>query len=130
MGLSAGFAASHTAEAAPWPVDDDLKITDVRVVQTRPKNPFPRYEPTPGSYWTTREAARPIEMHPEYTGKRGLGSKWMPERSLGGVTVEISTNKGLKGYGRGDRPPARSSSRRLRDSCLARTHSTLRSSGT
>ena len=47
------------------------------------------------------EAARPIVIYPEYTGKRGPGSKWMPDASLGGVTVEISAGNGLKGYGRG-----------------------------
>ena len=103
MGLATTVAARKVANAAPapWPVEEGLTIIDVRLVKTRPKNSFPQYDPTPGSYWATREAARPIEMHPEYTGKRGPGSKWMPDRSLGGVTVEISTNKGLKGYGRG-----------------------------
>ena len=102
LGFAAVLAGSAAAASAQqqWPVETDLEITDVRVVRTRPKNPLPTYEPTPGSYWATREAARPIEVHPEYTGKRGPGSKWMPDRSLGAVTVEISTNKGLKGYGR------------------------------
>ena len=98
LGLAAALVTSSEGAAAqqPWPVEPDLEITDVRVVRTRPTNPLPSYEPTPGSYWTTREAARPIEIHREYTGKRGPGSKWMPGRSLGGVTVEVSTNKGLK----------------------------------
>lgn len=89
-----------TSAQSPWPAESGLEITGVRVVRTRPKNPLPAYEPAPGSYWATREAARPIEIHPEFTGKRGPGSKWMPDRSLGSVTVEVSTNKGLKGYGR------------------------------
>ena len=99
VGLASGLALAE--RATPWPVEEDLRITDVRVVRTRPRNPFPRYEPAPGSYWATRQAARPIEAHPEYTGKRGPGSKWMPDRALGAVIVEISTDKGLKGYGRG-----------------------------
>ncbi|MDE0625265.1 MAG: hypothetical protein OXH99_02595 [Bryobacterales bacterium] len=102
LGFAAIIAGSGNAARAQqqWPVESGLRITDVQVVRTRPRNPLPSYEPTPGSYWTTREAARPIEIHPEYTGKRGPGSKWMPDRSLGSVTVEVSTNKGLKGYGR------------------------------
>ena len=102
LGLAAGLGTPGAAGSAqqPFPVEPGLEITDVRVVRTRPKNPLPSYEPTPGSYWTTREAARPIEIHREYTGKRGPGSKWMPDRSLGSVIVEVSTNKGLKGYGR------------------------------
>lgn len=102
LGAAAGLAASSVPiHAQPWPVESDLTITDVRLVRTHPRNPFPKYEPAAGSYWATREAARPIMIHPEYTGKRGPGSKWMPDASLGSVTVEISTNKGLKGYGRG-----------------------------
>ncbi len=91
--------------AAPvplWPVERDLKITGVRLVKTKPKNPLPSYTPTPGSYWTTREAARPIEFYSKYTGKRGRGSKWMPDPgSVSSFVVEIETDKGLKGYGQG-----------------------------
>ncbi len=100
-GIGAGVARLGGAAPAPWPVEPGLEITDVRVVRTRPRRPLPEYAPAPGSYWATREAARPIELHREYTGKRGPESKWMPDPGLGGVTVEISTNKGLKGYGRG-----------------------------
>lgn len=95
------FETSAPAEP-PWPLDKTLKVTDVRLVRIRPRRPYPRYEPTPGSYWTTREAARPISIYPDYTGRRGPGSKWMPDPGpLGGFTVEITTNKGHKGYGRG-----------------------------
>jgi L-rhamnonate dehydratase len=98
-GLAAG---AGSAPSAPWPVEDGLAITDVRLVRTRPRNPLPRYEPVPGSYWANREAARPITIYPEYTGRRGPGSTWMPEPgALDAFTVEVSTNKGLKGYGRG-----------------------------
>ncbi len=102
LGLGAALVSSSKEALAqqPWPAESGLEITDVRVVRTRPTNPLPSYEPTPGSYWVTREAARPIEIHREYTGKRGPGSKWMPDSSLGSVIVEVSTNKGLKGYGR------------------------------
>ena len=98
-GLQAGFAAAsgESLWSAPWPVDDGLRVIDVRVVRTRPRNPYPKYEPAPGSYWATREAARPIEVHREYTGKRGPGSKWMPDRLLGAATVEVSNEQRTQG---------------------------------
>ena len=82
LGSLAALDCRAGAAATPWPVDEDLEITDVRVVRTRAKNPLPSYEPKPGSYWATREAARPIASYPDYTGKRGPGSKWMPDPSL------------------------------------------------
>jgi len=93
-----------TAASACFAADEPgLKITSVRLVKTRPRNPLPTYTPDPGSYWVNREAARPITIYPEYTGRRGPGSKWMPDPAgpMGGFTVEIATNKGVKGYGNG-----------------------------
>lgn len=54
-----------------------LKITGVRLVQTRPKRPLPSYTPTPGS-WSTGgvEVANPMSIYPEYKAKRSL---WMPD---------------------------------------------------
>lgn len=97
----AGAAAAALAPAAP--PEPGLKITNVRLVKTRPKNPLPAYTPAPGSYWVTRQAARPITIYPEFDGKRGVGSKWMPDPRgpMAPFTVEIDTNKGLKGYGHG-----------------------------
>jgi L-rhamnonate dehydratase len=92
------------ATATPlFAADEGLKITGVRLVKTRPRNPLPAYQPAPDSYWVNREAARPISIYPEFTGRRGPGSKWMPDPGgpLDDSTVEIETNKGLKGYGRG-----------------------------
>lgn len=92
------------AQQLAWPAEQDLKITGVRLVRSRPRQPLPRYTPRPGSYWISRTAARPITVYPEYTGRRARGSKWAPDpgSGLGGFTVEISTNKGLTGYGRGN----------------------------
>ena len=83
--------------------DPDLRITGVRLVKTRPKNPLPAYEPAANSCWVTREAARPITIYPQYTGRRGPGSKWMPDPNgpISPFTVEITTNKGVTGYGSG-----------------------------
>jgi hypothetical protein len=104
-GLSgvAGAAAVNVAAAAPmpWPAQDgDLKITSVRIVRTRPRRPLPSYTPTPGS-WSTGdvEVANPVSVYPKYKATRSL---FQPDP--GGVssfTVEIGTDQGLKGYGRG-----------------------------
>ncbi len=77
-----------------------LKITGVRLVQTRPRRPLPAYTPAPGS-WSTGgvEVASPMSIYPEYKAQRSL---FQPDPGkLGGFTVEISTDKGVKGYGSG-----------------------------
>lgn len=77
-----------------------LKITGVRLVRTRPRRPVPAYAPAPGS-WSTGgvEVANPMSLYPEYKARRSL---FMPDSGkLGGFTVEIATDKGLKGYGSG-----------------------------
>lgn len=77
-----------------------LKITGVRLVRTRPRRPVPAYAPAPGS-WSTGgvEVANPMSLYPEYKARRSL---FMPDPGkLGGFTVEIATDKGLKGYGSG-----------------------------
>jgi len=75
-----------------------LKITEVRGVYTRPKRPPIEYEATPGS-WTTMdsEVACPMSVYPEYKARRSLFM-------LGGMgpwTVEIVTDKGIRGIGIG-----------------------------
>ena len=77
-----------------------LKITSVRLVQTRLKRPVPSYTPAPGS-WSTGgvEVANPMSIYPEYKAMRSL---WNPDPGkLGGFTVEVATDKGVKGYGSG-----------------------------
>ena len=77
-----------------------LKITGVRVVQTRPKRPLPSYTPAPGS-WSTGgvEVANPMSIYSEYKATRSL---WNPDPGkFDGFTVEVSTDKGVKGYGTG-----------------------------
>lgn len=96
--------AACAAPLAGAPVESGLKITGVRLVKIRPRNPLPRYEPAGDSYWVTRDAVRPISVYPEFDGRRGPGSKWMPDPGgpIGETsTVEITTDKGLKGYGAG-----------------------------
>ena len=99
LGLGAA-AALLPDELRSSPPETDLKITSVRVVKVRPKRPVPRYEPAPGSWSTGRvEVANPVSIYPEYKPMRSL---FMPDP--GGVSsfwVEIGTNKGLTGLGRG-----------------------------
>ena len=77
-----------------------LKITGVRLVRTRPRHPLPQYEPAAGS-WSTRgvEVANPMSIYPKYKPMRSL---FMPDPGpINGFTVEISTDKGIRGYGSG-----------------------------
>jgi L-rhamnonate dehydratase len=54
-----------------------LKITGVRIVQTRPKRPVPSYTPAPGSWSTSGvEVANPMSIYPEYKATRSL---WNPD---------------------------------------------------
>ena len=77
-----------------------LKISSVRLVNPHPRRPVPSYTPAPGSWSTTGvEVASPMSIYPEYKSNRAL---FMPEPgSLEGFTVEIATDKGVKGYGEG-----------------------------
>src|ERR1700759_1252561 len=73
-----------------------LKITGVRTVNTRLKHPVPTYTPAPGS-WSTGgvEVANPMSIYPEYKATRSL---WNPDPGkLGGFTIEVTTDKGVKG---------------------------------
>lgn len=76
------------------------KITSVRLVRTTPRRPPPKYQPAPGS-WSTGgvEVASPMSIYPKYKPMRSLFMSEAPE--MGAFTVEIETDKGLKGYGHG-----------------------------
>lgn len=77
-----------------------MKITSVRLVNTRPKRPVPTYTPSPGS-WSTQavEVANPMSIYPRYKATRSL---FFPDPGkVPGFTVEIATDKGVKGYGSG-----------------------------
>ena len=103
LGSGAALGLIHDANAMPVPFQDEkskLKITGVRLVHTRPKRPVPAYEPAAGS-WSTGgvEVANPMSIYPEYKAERSL---FMPDPGkLETFTVEISTDKGVKGYGNG-----------------------------
>jgi len=95
--------AAAADEPSPPPFQAErsgLKITGVRLVQTKPRRPVPTYTPSPGS-WSTRgvEVANPMSIYPKYKPQRSL---FYPDPAkLGEFTVEISTDKGVKGYGSG-----------------------------
>src|SRR5690349_17100394 len=96
---TASAAPLVSAAAAPAEARG-LKIIGVRLVNTKPKKPAPIYTPAPGS-WSTQnvEVANPMSIYPEYKATRSL---FFPDAGkVPSFTVEISTNKGIKGYGSG-----------------------------
>src|SRR3954452_21806126 len=99
--LTAGGLCAVSLPALPFQEEKSkLKIIGVRIVQTRPKRPVASYTPAPGSWSTSGfEVANPMSIYPEYKAKRSL---WNPDPGkLGTFTVEVTTDKGLKGYGSG-----------------------------
>jgi L-rhamnonate dehydratase len=77
-----------------------MKITGVRLVRTRPQRPPIAYKPAAGS-WSTGgvEVANPMSIYPKYKPMRSL---FQPDPGkVPGFVVEISTDKGIKGYGSG-----------------------------
>src|SRR5690242_21848636 len=77
-----------------------LRITSVRLVNTRPKRPLPTYTPSANA-WSVDgvEVASPMSIYPEYKARRSL---FLPDPGkVPGFTVEIATDKGVKGYGSG-----------------------------
>lgn len=77
-----------------------MKITSVRLVKTRPRRPLPSYTPAAGS-WSTGgvEVANPMSIYPKYKAMRSL---FQPDPGkLEGFTVEVATDKGVKGIGTG-----------------------------
>jgi L-rhamnonate dehydratase len=94
----AGIAT--TTPALPFQAEKSgLKITGVRLVRTRSRRPpLPSYTPTPGAWSASAaEVANPMSIYPKYKPRRSL---FMADK-VPGFTVEISTNKGIKGYGSG-----------------------------
>ena len=75
-----------------------LKITGIRMVRPQQKRPIPTYTPAPGS-WSTGgvEVANPMSIYAKYKAQRSL---FMAE-DLGPEWVEITTDKGVKGFGFG-----------------------------
>jgi L-rhamnonate dehydratase len=102
---NAGYAAMLTAFAGlpklAWADEKSkLKITNIRLAKTRPKKPYPDFTPAAGS-WSTQnvEVSAPLNIYPEYKPARSLFAAVPPLVET--VTVEITTDKGITGYGDG-----------------------------
>ena len=99
--LAALAAQSQAQDPKPFAGDKSkLKITGVRLVETRPRKRAPAYTPSPGS-WSTGgvEVANPMSIYPEYKPMRSLFNA--DPGKVPSFTVEITTDKGIKGYGNG-----------------------------
>ncbi len=101
--LAAPGLRTPASAAPPLPFAGEkskLKITGIRLVRTRPRKPLPAYTPSANS-WSTQgvEVANPMSVYPEYKAMRSL---FMPDPGkVPSFTVEITTDKGIKGYGNG-----------------------------
>ena len=75
-----------------------LKITGIRLVETKPKKKYPAYTPSPGA-WSTQfvEVANPVSIYPEFKPRREL----FAATNVPSYTVEVTTDKGITGYGNG-----------------------------
>ena len=99
--LRLGGLAAAAKPALPFQAEKSgLKITGIRLVNPKPKHPLPAYTIAKDA-WSTGgvEVASPMSIYPEYKAMRSL---FMPDPGkVAGFTVEISTDKGIKGYGQG-----------------------------
>lgn len=79
-------------------IKSKLKITEVRMVRPRKKNPWPKYTPAPGA-WSAdgAEVANPMSIYPKYKARRSL----FMAGDMGPTAVQILTNKGVSGIGYG-----------------------------
>ncbi len=72
-GIDSGVSAPLYAQAPFADVKSKLKITGVRVVDTKPRRPVPAYKPSAGSWNTNNvEVANPMSIYPEYKATRSL----------------------------------------------------------
>lgn len=77
-----------------------MKIANIRVVKPKLKRPLPTYTPAPGAFLPHRsELATPMSIFPEYKANRSL---FLPDAAeMEEFTVEVTTDKGIAGYGNG-----------------------------
>ncbi len=93
------LAAAPALPALAWAQEKSkLKITDIKIVRTRPRKPYPAYKPADGA-WSTQfvEVANPVSIYPEFKPRRDL----FAATNVPSFTVEVTTDKGIKGYGNG-----------------------------
>ena len=68
------LAAAPALPALAWAQEKSkLKITDIKIVKTRPRKPYPTYKPADGA-WSTQfvEVANPMSIYPEFKPRRDL----------------------------------------------------------
>jgi L-rhamnonate dehydratase len=101
--LAAGPAAAlPLAAQAPDFGKSKMKITSVKIVKPRPRVYVPSYKPAAGA-WSTQgvEVANPMSIYPKYKATRSL---FNPDPGqLEDFRVEVTTDKGVQGYGCGGR---------------------------
>ena len=99
MGRIGGERRSSLRSTAVFRRKSKLKITGVRLVRTRPRNPF---QPTSRRQFLVDGRRRSGQSHVDLPGVQGPTIAFSARSGkLGGGTVEIGTDKGIKGYGRG-----------------------------
>ena len=94
---AATFSAMIAAPPLPWAQEKSkLTITAIRLVKTKPKRPYPNYKPDPNS-WSTQgvEVSAPLNIYPEFKPSRSL----FAAKDVDSFTVEVTTDKGIVGYG-------------------------------
>ena len=110
-GVSSG-ALLETAQPAPAAAfqgeKSRLKITGVKLVQVKPRRPLPRYKVLYEA-WSRPDAPKSLPMNKFRSGRQGGGEMFDPNLPIfpapsSGFTVEISTDKGVTGLGRGSCP--------------------------
>ena len=95
----AALIAASTLPPRAWTQEKSkLKITGIRLVKLAPRKPPPSYTPAPGS-WSTQgvEVSAPPNIYPEFKPTRSL----FAGQNVPGFTVEVTTDKGIIGYGEG-----------------------------
>ena len=98
--LAGAIAGPAQTQSLPFQAEKSkLIITGLRVVKTRPRKQPPAYKLSPGAWSGEHEIANPMSIYPEFKAKRSL---FMPDDPAMAVfTVEVSTDRGVKGYGTG-----------------------------
>ena len=77
-----------------------LKITGIRLVQVKPRKPYPAFTPAAGAWSVDKvEVANPMSIYPEFKARRALF--FADPGKVPSFTVEITTDKGITGYGGG-----------------------------
>ncbi len=87
------------APPSPFQIEKSKqKITSVRLVNTRAKRPLQSYTPAPIA-WSVNgvDVASPRSIYPGHNARRSL---FLPDPGKVPIfTVEVATDKGVKGYG-------------------------------